>query len=268
MPRRFTEEEAQRIFARVAERQRHAAATDRGLSLAELEEAAGAAGLDPALVAAAAAELDAAPHPERTFLGSPVEVIRHRVVAGPLDDDAWAQMVAAARREFGHPGIAGQIGRLREWTCFTGGQNGAANNQTLTRLTAEPTADGTRITLTRSIREVVLGITIATAMQWLVASFFGAIAVAGVDSNIWIPALIMMGLGTLFGAGTFVGTRVWQGRTGRQFDHLLDRLELAAQSAAPDRVPAADAPAGRLDLDALADDPLGATGSHAPSQRV
>ena len=58
MPRRYSEEEAQRIFALVADRQRATTGVE-GLSLSELEEAAQAAGLDPGLVAIAAASASA-----------------------------------------------------------------------------------------------------------------------------------------------------------------------------------------------------------------
>ena len=255
MPRRFSEEEAQRIFALVAERQR-AASDASGLSLAELEEAARAAGLDPALVAVAAAELDAAPHPERTLAKAPVEVIRHRVVAGPLDDDAWAQMVSAARSEFGEPGMAGQVGRLREWTSFSGG----TKNNVVTRVTAEPTEGGTRVTVSRSVRDLVFGFTLAAAIQSVLAVLFGVFAVAGVDSDLWIPAAILAGLAALFGLGSQVGTRVWHRQESARFDRLLGRLErcvLDAPSAR--RATARDAPeaTGRpaLDLDALGEAP-------------
>ncbi len=262
MSRRFTEEEAQRIFARVAERQREtASAADGSLTLADLEEAASAAGLDPGLVVAAAAELDAAPHPEKTLAGVPTEIVRHRVLPGAIDDDTWAQVVSAARREFGQPGMAGQIGRLREWTCISG----ETKHQAITRLTAEPTADGTRITLSRSVQKAVLGFTIASFVQWGMAALFGTLALAGVDPALWIPAAILASLGVLFGAGTQVGARLWYRREAARFDGLLDRMELTAYDAERAAAPAAPAarssePADRLDLDALADD-LDMTGS-------
>ena len=253
MPRRYSEEEAQRIFALVAERQRTISGTD-GLTLDELEEAAQAAGLDPGLVAVAAAELDAAPHEERTLLGAPVEVVRTRVIEGPLSDDTWAGLVAQARREFGQPGMAGQVGRLREWTLI----KNTSNSDTVTRLTAEPTADGTRITLSKSVREVVFGLTLASAIQWALAMVFGVMAVAGVEEGLWIPALLLTLLGVGFGAGVQIGARVWQRAAAGRFEALLDRLELIARDA-PTPAPTADTalePAGpRLSLDALGDAP-------------
>ncbi|PAP78341.1 hypothetical protein [Rubrivirga marina] len=257
MPRRYSEEEAQRIFALVADRQRTASGAE-GLSLEELEEAARAAGLDPRLVAVAAAELDAAPHDQKTLLGAPVEVVRTRLLDGPISEDAWASMVGHARREFGQPGMAGQIGRLREWTVI----NGGTKNGTVTRLTAEPTPDGTRLTLTRSIREVVFGLSIAAAIQSAMAVLFTVLAVAGVDPELWIAAGIMAGLGILFGAGVQIGSRGWQRHEAGRFEALLDRLELVARDAEPvaeavPPVPAARsaAPAPRLSLDTLGEAP-------------
>lgn len=227
MPRRFSEEEAQRIFALVAERQRAASGAE-GLSLGELEEAAEAAGLDPSLVAVAAAELDSAPHAERTLLGTPTEVIRTRVVDGPLSDDAWAAMVAAARREFGQPGMAGQIGRLREWTMISGG----TKNGITTRLAVEPAGDGTRITVSRSIRETIFGLTLAAGIQLAMASLFLILAAAGVDPELWIATLVLAGMAAAFGAGAQIGSRIWQRREARRFESLLDRLDLIARDAA------------------------------------
>lgn len=245
MARRFSEEEAQRIFARVAERQRAAAPVDAGLSLEDLEEAARAAGLDPALVASAVSELDALPERGRTIAGAPVEVVRHRVVPGPLGDDAWAGMVAAARAQFGNSGMAGQIGRLREWTVV-GGNRG---NHIVTRLAAEPAGDGTRITLSQSVREPVLGFSIATGVNAVMALVFGVLAAAGVESGLWIPAAILTGLVLLFGAGTQVGARIWERHRAAAFDALLDRLDLVARDVAPEPIAARPA----LDLDALPD---------------
>ena len=256
MARRFSEEEAQRIFARVAERQRTLVPADTGLSLEDLEEAARAAGLDPALVASAASELDAVPERGRTIAGAPVEVVRHRVVPGALDDDTWAGMVAAARARFGSPGIAGQIGRLREWTVV-GGNRG---NSVVTRLAAEPAGDGTRVTLSQSVREPVLGFSIATAVNGALAVLFGVLAASGVEAGLWIPAAILLAMALLFGTGSQVGARIWERRRAADFEALLDRLDLVARDAASAPVEASRSVAPgvtlsepALDLDALPD---------------
>ena len=228
MPRRFTQEEAQRIFARVAERERTAPSSG-GLSLGELEEAAGVAGLDPSLVAGAVAELDATPNVERTLGGAPVDVTRHRVVPTPLDDDVWERVVGSARQEFGEPGVAGQVGRLREWSLLSG-----TKNATATRLLAEPTDEGTRVTLSQSIRRDVLGLTIVQGIQASLAVLFGVLAAVGVGGpELWVLASVLLALGTLFAVGTQVGSRVWHRRQSARSERLLDRVDLAARDAAP-----------------------------------
>ncbi|MEM1116078.1 MAG: hypothetical protein AAF845_08405 [Bacteroidota bacterium] len=258
MTRRYSEEDAQRIFALVAERQRAAQGAEGGLTLSELEEAARAAGLDPRLVAGAAAEVDALPDAQdRTFAGAPVEVVRQRLVPGAVDDDTWAQMVAAARAEFGDAGMAGQIGRLREWTLISGG----TKNGTITRLALEPTADGTRITLSRTIREQVKALSIATVIQSGMAALFGVLAAVGVDPELWIPFGLLLILGLGFAVGTQIGTRIWHRHHSARFEAFLDRLELVSRAATPaaPRVeestsvepasvePVSEVPAGRID---------------------
>ena len=240
MTRRYSEEDAQRIFALVAERQRARQGVDTGLSLSELEEAARAAGLDPDLVASAAAEVDALPDAEdRTIAGAPVEVVRQRLVPGTVDDDTWAQMVVAARAEFGDAGMAGQIGRLREWTLISGG----TKNGTTTRLAVEPTPDGTRITLSRSIRESVKGFSIAAAIQSGMAVLFGVLAAAGVDPELWVPFGLLLIMAVGFAVGTQVGARIWHRHHSARFESFLDRLELISRDAepTPPRVAEADA---------------------------
>ncbi len=261
MARTYTEAEAQKVFARVAERQRVAGSAAGGLSLEDLEEAARAAGLDPTLVAAAASEIDV-PEPQRGLLGVPTETVRHRVVRGHVSDEAWEAMVAAARTEFGRTGTAGQVGRTREWTAATGG----GNAQAVTRVALEPVGTDTRIVVTRSSRDFALGFTIAGAITAVMAVLFGALFAFGVDPELWIPAVILAVQSTLFLGGTQIGLRVWHRRQTVRVDALLDRLELVARDSAqvaPDAAPGlpvyapaaptASAPAGRIDAALLGD---------------
>ena len=271
MPRTFTEAEAQKVFARVAERQRTSGAVAAGLSLADLEEAAQAAGLDPSLVAAAAAELDA-PKPRHTLLGAPDETVRHRVVHGPVSDDAWEAIVAIARAEFGRPGTAGQVGRTREWTAATGG----GNAQAITRVALEPLGDDTRIVVTRSSCDVALGFTIAAGVAGAMAVLFGTLFAAGVDPELWIPAVLLAAMSAVFLGGTQIGLRTWHARQTVRVDALLDRLDLAARNAEPARsavTPAPDratdpAPSGGRVDPALFDTDAPETGRDADRSRT
>ena len=259
MPRRYSQEEAQRVFALVADRQQVRTSDADGLSLSELEEAARLAGLEPSLVAAAAAEIDAAPNAERTLGGAPIEVVRHRMLTGNLDDDAWTQIVQAMRAEFGDAGIASQTGRLREWTLA----RGSGRNGTLTRLAVEPTSYGTRLTLTRSIRDAMLGFSIAAAIQGAMGVLMGIAALAAADTSLWVPALLMLVLGSAFGVATQAGSRIWHRRQVSRFEDMLDRFgRLASDSAPPPRRQTSTAP-----LAALLDEPDTQTRDETPAPR-
>ena len=251
MPRTYSEDDARKVFARVAERQRAAGTQAGGLSLEDLEEAARAAGLNPTLVAAAAAEIDA-PEPVRSFLGAPVEVGRHRIVRGPVSDEAWEEMVVAARAEFGRTGTAGQVGRTREWTVATG----AGNAQATTRLALEPAGADTRIVVTRSARDVVLGFTIAGSVNASMSVLFATLFAFGVDPEMWIPAVLLAVLAVAFLGGTQVGLRAWHRAQSRRTEALLDRLELAVR-------PPRQAPAEPAVQTAGASDPSGPSPAEA-----
>ncbi|GAB5536001.1 MAG: hypothetical protein Rubg2KO_22500 [Rubricoccaceae bacterium] len=271
MSRRYTEEEAQRIFARVAERQRDAARSDHGLSLDDLQEAAQAAGLDPSLVVQAAAALDV-PSPARTktLLGAPVEVVRQRVIPEPVSDDTWAQIVKEARSTFGNVGIAGQIGRLREWTMLS---SKGTNQSVSTRIVLEPTPEGTRLTLSGSARDMALGMTMAATIMSGMALLFGTLFAAGVDPELIIPTLIMAGMAVAFGGGTQIGMRLWERSQDHTFSAFLDRAELIIRAAddVPESISSAAASttarSGQLDLDALEDAPDASSASNAQRLR-
>ncbi len=250
MARTFTEAEAQRIFARIAEQQRVAGTPAGGLSLDDLEEAARAAGLDSSLVASAAAELDA-PIVSKTLLGAPVEVSRQRLIRGTLSDEMWEAMVAAARAEFGPSGVAGQLGRVREWTLSSGSRR-------TTRLALEPVGRDTRLVLTQSVQNEAVGFTIAGAIQAVMAVGFNIAALLGADPEFWIPVVMMSVMAVLFLGGSQIGLRVWERRQSRRFDALLDRLDLLARDAAPSEDAPRDAvrPAGRIDPSLLDDEAL------------
>lgn len=250
MVRTFTEAEAQRVFARIAEQQRAADTPAGGLSLDDLEEAARAAGLDPSLVASAAAELDA-PISSKTLLGAPVAVSRQRLIRGTLSDETWETMVAAARAEFGQSGVAGQLGRMREWTL-------SSSSRRTTRLALEPVGRDTRLVLTQSVRNETVGFTIAGAIQALMAVGFGIAALAGVDPEFWIPVVLFSAVAVLMLGGSQIGLRVWERRQARRFSALLDRLDLLARDAAPRDAASDERPAGRIDPALLDAEPLAA----------
>ena len=250
MPDRFSEDEARRIFARAAERQHTASPDPTGLSLAELKEIAGAAGIAPEHVAAAADLRGAPPADEPArFLGVDMEPRASRVLPGRLSDDAWAQVVGRLRREFGAQGTASQIGRVREWSSGPGSR---------LHVTAEPVGDDTRVTLESSKTHEVahvrpVGITMGVAGVLLTALLLAigdgppaaAVAVGALLPAVW---LAVYGISwRIFAA--------WSRKRQVQFDALLDPVELIARAAAPAADLAPDTTRQRLDLDGLAEAP-------------
>src|SRR5690606_12447838 len=209
--------------------------------LAEMQEVAAAAGIDPTHVAAAVAELAAAPEPRRTLLGAPVEVTRVRHLPTAVSDEAWARIVGELRRTFRDDGIAGQLGRIREWSAVSRGPR----RDVVTRLALEPDGDGTRVVLRRSARDVALAFSIAGLSGSFMALLFGVLAATGVDSEFAFGALFMGAMALVFLGGLQLGLRLWAARQERSFEAVLDRVELIArEDAAP--VPAAKEPSAAL----------------------
>lgn len=273
--RRYTEAEVRAIFERAAARQEGArralVAGEDGLTLEELQAVGAETGIDPAHVAAAALEVDAAaPAGSGTFLGTPVEVTRTRVLPGPVSDEAWARMVAALRRTFDDDGAAGQIGPVREWTAV--GRGLRRDVATRFAVEPEPSGAGVRLVLRQSTRELARAFTFVSGLTAIMAALFATLATLGVNpAELWPSALIVLTLALLFGGGTQIGLRVWARRQERTFEGLLDRMELIAHNAVTIPAVTTAAPASettfapatespRLDLDALLDDPAEAPG--------
>lgn len=284
MPR-FTEEEAQRIFARAAEHQ-HAARDDApGFSLDELEEIGAAAGLSPEHIARAVAEVRAAGAPTTEAAevwGVPVSVRRSRHVQHPLSDEAWEGLVSALRKTFKTKGLITEVGRAREWT----GTNRSGGLSNL-HVSATPTDEGTRITLETSRAEEARQLPVVSVVLWLVPLFFLALGAATGKLH-EAPAWVFFGLFAVFAAAVPLLSRAalarWSARRQREFDGLLDQYELAALHAAradpavdrsaPSAPEAASAePVGtprstpRLDIDGLTDAPDATARTGASRQR-
>ncbi|MEM1056189.1 MAG: hypothetical protein AAGI52_11730 [Bacteroidota bacterium] len=261
--KRFTEEEAQRIFARVAERQHYAREGDHGLTLAEMQEAARASGLDPSLVAAVAMEMRSAIEDgdeDPTFWGAPLRIRRTRVLPVDVDEDGWARIVTELRRAFDTPGVPTEIGRQREWTSTTAG-SGVPIHVTLT-----PGEGTSTITIEQSIAKQARGsewiLPLGILPVVLLAGFFQAIGEAGARIW-WLPVLVGLVMSLVVG-GLWFGWRNWGRKTEQRFERAMDRVELAARDAASELAPVSAPPASvpsweesssreepRLSLDAL-----------------
>ena len=117
--RLYGDQEISRILKRAAELQEEAGPTEGyGLSLDELQQVAAEAGLDPANVARAVAELEAGHAGEASFhwLGAPSSLRLERRVRGTLTEAARDDVIAEIRRTFEAAGTFSEVGRTLEWT--------------------------------------------------------------------------------------------------------------------------------------------------------
>ena len=238
----FSPEAARTIFRRAAEHQEMARAAleanANGLSLADLQSIGAEAGIDPAYIAAAAAELqtdDAEEDVPWWYAGSPT-IEAEAVVPGAITDGpVWAAMVQELRDTFGTGGVATQIGDTLEWS-FEPPMGGAS-----TRVTATPEPHGTRIRITRSkLSSARLGAVMGGTFGISGLAVGGLIfTFKGFDVVGLLFMVVLMALGAAIMGLSIPMYRAAVRREQEQFDALMDRLELIAlkanaQSAQPE----------------------------------
>ncbi|MEO0556633.1 MAG: hypothetical protein AAF170_00475 [Bacteroidota bacterium] len=227
----FSEDEAQRIFARAAERQHAANDQESGFSIDELKEIGQAAGLSPEHIAAAISDVRFGSPSIRepaTVMGAQTDVHRSRVVSGELTDEIWEGMVSRLRRTFKTKGVTADVGRSREWT----GTNSTGGLSNL-HVTAVPVDDGTRITLETSKTQE------AQQLKWIPAVFvvltlffpmIGALKGKAMDPAIlfFSASMIVLGLVAFFGSRR--GYQKWSEKRQGEFENLLDQFELMTKT--------------------------------------
>jgi hypothetical protein len=254
MSESFSEEEARQIFARASERQHAVAGRGEGLSLTELQAIGREAGLDPAHIAAAVADLRSGPTPEPTVVaGIDLTPRRVRVLPVELSDDLWEEMVARLRRTFGAKGVPSEVGRIREWT------SGPTSNL---HVVAEPVEGGTRVTIESSRADEARAPSTLGVGGVALAAFFLVLGFAGdklFDPVMWVFVGLFLVLGAVGALASRGGLSRWSARRTGEFDALMDQFDLLARTVAtaPERP--------RLDLDALPDPE---TAGRSPSSRI
>lgn len=232
--RRYSQAELRAIFERAAERQEAASRAESAsggqLTLAELQEIGAASGIDPAHVAAAAAELASwkrasAPSQQTRW---PRQALAERVVPGPVSDDAWEAMVSELRRSLGKPGIAGQVGRTREWTTMS---SGGRHPDVPISVTLQPEGDQTRLTIMQSWQEYTrVPLIIGTVFSFM-ALLLGGVLAFNEPAALFMPVIFASVALLIFGAGP-AGLRAMARRQEAKFEHILDRLDLIARDTA------------------------------------
>ena len=118
--RRYTDREVRVILKSAVELQQrrdHGADVSGGMSLAQLEQVAVEAGVDPELVLRAAAQLDttASPSSHSAFLGGPTHIVLERVVERSIHPGAFDQLLDVTRGITHEVGEVSTVGRQFGW---------------------------------------------------------------------------------------------------------------------------------------------------------
>lgn len=224
---RYTDQEVARLLKRAADLDQEAGSGSevaRGLSLADLREVAAEAGIDPAAVTRAAAEL-ATPSTSKIpgfLLGETGLIRRTAAVPGTLDRSGLAHLVSVIDAEAPASGTVGEaLGSIR-WTA-TGR---FMNRQVVVRPTDTETVVRVEERFTDRLRAIIHILPASYGAGGGVA--LGAAMLGGGPST----ALAALG-GTVVGLG--LGRALWNGLRARskgRVERLTQRL--AAEASARD----------------------------------
>jgi hypothetical protein len=243
-PRRYADDEVRRLLERASEIQARegtqAVVHSGGFSLAELEEIAAEAGISPAHMRQAAAELEsrAAAEGDWTWAtGEPVTLVRERFVSGELPADAFESLVMEIQRSAGLHGQPSLMGRTLTWQADTPSRDRSLQVMIASR-------DGrTRIRVEERLHQLAGGL--FGGMMGGVGGGLGVGVGVGVGLNVLGSALFavaaplgVVGLSFLAARGIFSGI---SRRRQRALDALMTRLvaevEQGVEAAAVEELP-------------------------------
>ena len=207
------------ILKRAAELQEGADGRGPQLSLAEIKAIAVEAGISPAFVSEAAAELQQT-SPRVGWLGAPTRFHEERTTPGVLSASDAAEIVDCVRKELGLHGEVSQVLETVEWR--------AQSSLGWTFLTLVPRAGGTRVTITAARGDQAVLVGAGAVGIGILSALWGVwVALAVADSPL-VASLIIAGSGV---AGTIASARLlwrgvaarWQRRTRQIADALAER---------------------------------------------
>lgn len=240
--RRYSEKDVGILIQRATELQQEGShASERGLSLREIEHIADEMGIAPEHLRAAAMELDSRLEPGGAFRlwGGPFRVDHQRTVDGAVTEARWAHIVQELRRVTGSEGRTREVGPSREWTRAVKDLNYVIER---TSVTLHPEGDQTTIEVRKHYKGGAL------MAYFLSAVIGGTVAGIGLDGG-GLPdlmnALIVGGSGLGGLAVVRASLAYWTSRQRQKVARLMDWLHDAV--ASPESVereerPLADAP--------------------------
>jgi hypothetical protein len=243
LPRLYGEKEVARLLKRATELQRQEpveAAGSGGLSLAELEEIASEAGIDPRHLRRAASELEAGGTALERVVGERLSLENEAVVPGELPDDGFMRVVAAIQSASGELGQPSLVGRTLTWRAETAGKSRTIH------ITVGVHHGETHIRVQERLHQLASGL--------LIGSTAGA--GVGVGLGVGIPAGTALGsvlFGIAFPVGmiglTYLSARsIYRALVRRRrsvLTNLMERITAEVRSAIADRALPEGAPEPR-----------------------
>ncbi len=224
--RQYTEREVRLILKSAVELQQGVAgrtgATSEGMSLAELEQVAIEAGLDPSFVRQAALRLDA-PHSSEepnAFLGSPTHIVVERVVDVVIDEAGFDQFLDVVRAATHEVGEVSSIGRQFGWK---GRMDGAK-----TEVSVSAGDRRTTVRVRVELDEVAVG---HFMLKGVLFGVGGGVVGAAVASTLLGPLSVVIGAGAL-ASGYLWSRRGLRGETARFYERANDLADAVATRAA------------------------------------
>ena len=259
--RTYSEQEVADIIARAAERQAASARQPvrEGLTLDEIERLGSDAGLDPADLRAAAAEVDAGGRTlARQSSQTRTHVVVERWIDAPLSEAGWEDAVAEMQGTLGadvgaafgmRVGQQQQVGRAFEWSHTSG-------LGVQTTVTASPRGERTKLRLTQLVGLASPRVEGAMygGVVGVVAALAALVAVGQTDAPFLTALLVLL---ATFAVVTAVAAPVTTALDRRWRVKKLDALGALADRIAPVLVaptsdPLSDAPALASTLPAAA----------------
>ncbi len=224
-PRRYSDEETALILRRAAELQEPGGNSRpaAGFTLAEIQQIAAEAGIDPACVTEATA-LISVQEPDRwaRIVGAPTRFRYERTVSGELPDPAWAALVQEIRQAMRKPGQVSHLPGALEWVDE--GENGD-----LVRVGVTSGAGKTRVELrAQRANEASMFLILSPTAGVVLATLAGALLGLDPGPELWT----VMGGGASGGLAIgWAGWKRFSARWERRLSGLVTRLARAAEEA-------------------------------------
>lgn len=219
--RRFSPDEVEQILKVAARRDGEAAGAGRKeLSVSDLERIASEAGIDPARIQEAIAELEAKPQgPIQRLLGAPTEIHLHRTLPVSLTQADLEALAVDIRSSAGEIGHVSQVGSTLTWTAANQRQPGAA------QITIASLGGETSIQMDAFLGQIAGGLFggIGGGMGLGAGSGIATAVLAATND----PMLAMLAAGGFTGASLLLARTIYSAVAGsrrRRLEKLMQKL--------------------------------------------